>query len=122
MGLPFNGYIKIGSEEIYYSGINGNDLTGAIRGALGTSAASHSANAAATSDGRNTIEPGKGNDIVEGGGGKDWIKGSIGNDFIDAGSNKSPPSGDFNTWKYNDEVMYSGPIDRYTLSTVTGIN
>ena len=119
MGLPFGGYIKIGSEEIYYTGIDGNNLTGAIRAALGTSAAAHSANAAATSDGRNNVEPGNGNDIVKGGGGKDRIEGSIGNDFIDGGANKTPPSGDFNTWKYNDEVSYSGPIDRYTLSTVT---
>ena len=64
-GLPMSGYIKIGSEEIYYRDITRDtlDATGG-RGANGTSAGSHSNGATATVDGRNQVEPGKGNDFI----------------------------------------------------------
>ena len=71
-----------------------------------------------SSSGRNFINPGAGNDVILGGSAKDYVDGSIGNDFINAGGNVTPPAGDFNTWKYNDEVRYSGPVDRYTLAEV----
>ena len=40
-GYPTSGYIIIGSEVISYTGITTNDLTGCTRGALGTTAATH---------------------------------------------------------------------------------
>ena len=45
-GFPTSGAVIIDSERITYSGVSGNDLTGATRGAGGTSAASHSSGAA----------------------------------------------------------------------------
>lgn len=39
--LPTAGYIQINNEVIQYTGISGNDLTGATRGVDGTTAASH---------------------------------------------------------------------------------
>ena len=41
-------FIQIGSEEISYTGISGNTLTGVTRGARGTTAASHSDGATIT--------------------------------------------------------------------------
>ena len=45
-GFPDSGRIKIGSEEITYAGLSGNNLTGCARGAQSTTAASHSSSAA----------------------------------------------------------------------------
>jgi hypothetical protein len=46
--LPNSGTVLIDSERIVYSGKSGNQLTGLTRGANGTTAASHSANALVT--------------------------------------------------------------------------
>jgi hypothetical protein len=45
-GLADGFSIKIGSEQIDYSGISGNQLTGVVRGANGTTAASHASGSA----------------------------------------------------------------------------
>ena len=47
-GFPDNGRILIGSEQITYSGINSNTLTGCVRGVNSTTAASHSSSASVT--------------------------------------------------------------------------
>jgi MYXO-CTERM domain-containing protein len=46
--LPNSGTIRIDSEFIAYTGKSGNQLTGLTRGANGTTAAPHSANAPVT--------------------------------------------------------------------------
>jgi hypothetical protein len=45
-GLPASGYVKIGSETIFYSYISGNVLSNCFRGQNGTTAAPHSTGAA----------------------------------------------------------------------------
>ena len=45
-GFPDEGRIKIDSEEITYTGITSNNLTGCVRGAQSTTAATHSSSAA----------------------------------------------------------------------------
>lgn len=42
-GFPTTGIIQIGSEEIFYTGVSSNTLTGCQRGYNGTTAAAHSA-------------------------------------------------------------------------------
>ena len=44
-GFPSSGFIKIGSEEIFYAGISGANLVNCLRGQKGTTAASHSSGA-----------------------------------------------------------------------------
>jgi hypothetical protein len=44
-GLPAAGFIRIGSEDIYYGWLDGNELGGVFRGQNGTTAASHSGGA-----------------------------------------------------------------------------
>ena len=46
--FPDRGTIQIGDEQILYTGKEGNNLTGAERGILGTTAADHAAGATAT--------------------------------------------------------------------------
>ena len=46
VGLPASGYVKIGSETIFYSYISGNTLSNCFRGQNNTTAASHLNNAA----------------------------------------------------------------------------
>ncbi len=45
-GFPATGTVGVGTEEITYTGIAGNTLTGATRGANSTTAATHSSGAA----------------------------------------------------------------------------
>ena len=45
-GFPATGTVGVGTEEITYTGIAGNTLTGATRGANSTTAAAHSSGAA----------------------------------------------------------------------------
>ena len=45
-GLPTAGYIRIGSEDIYYGYLSGNVLGGVFRGQNGTTAAGHTSGAA----------------------------------------------------------------------------
>ena len=47
-GFPDTGVIKVGSEVITYANISGNNLTGCVRGAQGTTAASHAISASVT--------------------------------------------------------------------------
>ncbi len=48
-GFPSNGFVKIGSEEIFYAGISGSTLVNCLRGQRSTTAADHSSSAAVTS-------------------------------------------------------------------------
>lgn len=45
-GFPSSGLIQIGSEQMRYTGVSGNDLTGVTRGVNSTTAAAHSSGAA----------------------------------------------------------------------------
>ena len=49
-GFPSTGtnYIQVGTEEISYTGVSGNDLTGIVRAVRGTTRAAHSTGAAVT--------------------------------------------------------------------------
>jgi len=47
-GLPTSGKVLVGAELITYSGISSNDLTGIVRGALGSTRSSHSNGATVT--------------------------------------------------------------------------
>lgn len=47
-GFPQTGVVKIGSEIITYATVDGNDLSGCVRGAFNTTAATHSTSAAVT--------------------------------------------------------------------------
>jgi MYXO-CTERM domain-containing protein len=56
-GFPDSGVIKIGDEVIFYTGKNGNTLTGAQRGQEGTTAAEHAAESAVTFQGALPVTP-----------------------------------------------------------------